>query len=213
MIKIVILVSGDGSNFRAIQSEINVGHCNASIVGVVSDRRSAGALQYAKDQGIATRVLPLKKDANRHKWNEQIVETVVSFNCKLVVLAGFMRILGNPLLDRFPGHIINVHPAILPTFPGHNAPEQAISAGVRVSGCTVHVVDAGIDTGPIIAQAVVPVASNDTPTSLHARIQVQEHVLLPRVIHAIATDAIRLNPLRLTHSSLNTDVLLIHPKF
>jgi phosphoribosylglycinamide formyltransferase-1 len=108
---------------------------------------------------------------------------VAAFRPDLVVLAGFMRVLGPPLLQRFPGRIINVHPALLPSFAGHSAPQDALAAGVRISGCTVHVVDAGVDTGPIIAQAAVPVLGDDTPDSLHARNQ-------------IAIGAIALDPLR-----------------
>jgi phosphoribosylglycinamide formyltransferase-1 len=111
-----------------------------------------------------------------------------------------MKILGSPFLTRFPARIINVHPAILPSFPGHKGPEEAIRAGVRISGCTVHLVDDGVDTGPIIAQAAVPVLPDDTPESLHARIQIQEHRLLPEVIRRIAIGEIELNPLRFAGS-------------
>jgi phosphoribosylglycinamide formyltransferase-1 len=103
------------------------------------------------------------------------------------------------LLQRFPGRIINVHPALLPSFPGHNGPQDALDGGVRISGCTVHIVDAGVDTGPILAQAPVPVLTEDTADTLHARIQVQEHQLLPRVIHQIAIGAITLDPLTRAH--------------
>ncbi len=111
--------------------------------------------------------------------------------------------LVDPLLERFPGRIINVHPALLPSFPGHNGPQDALDGGVRISGCTVHIVDAGVDTGPILAQAAVPVLTEDTADTLHARIQVQEHQLLPRVIHQIAIGAITLDPL--TVSTAVTD--------
>ncbi len=124
-----------------------------------------------------------------------LADTVASLEPDLIVLAGFMRVLGAPLLDRFPGRIINVHPALLPSFPGHGGPQDALDGGVRVSGCTVHIVDAGVDTGPIIAQAAVPVLDDDTADSLHTRIQVQEHRLLPAVIHQIARGVITLDPL------------------
>ena len=166
-------------------------------MAVLSDRGKAAALEYAAERSIPTSVVPLKKGDDRGLWNERIAEEVASFGPDFVVLAGFMRVLAAPMLERFPGRIINVHPAILPSFPGHDAPEQAVAAGVRLSGCTVHVVDAGVDTGPIIAQAVVPVLASDTPESLHARIQIMEHRLLPRVVHAIAVGTIELSPLRL----------------
>jgi phosphoribosylglycinamide formyltransferase-1 len=127
-----------------------------------------------------------------------LAEEVTALKPDLVVLAGFMRVLGAPLLERFPGRIINVHPALLPSFPGHDAPQDALDGGVRISGCTVHVVDAGVDTGPILAQAAVPVLVADTADTLHARIQVQEHALLPRVIHQIAIGAITLDPMTVT---------------
>lgn len=194
---IVILVSGRGSNLKAICSAIDAGKCDANIVGVVSDRKKAAALEFAGARAIHTEVVSLRKGDDRDLWNETLAETVVSLKPDLVVLAGFMRVLGAPLLDRFPGRIINVHPALLPAFPGHSGPQDALDAGVRISGCTVHIVDAGVDTGPIIAQAAVPVVDGESAESLHARIQVQEHRLVPAVIHQIATGAITLNPLRM----------------
>jgi phosphoribosylglycinamide formyltransferase-1 len=198
---IVVLVSGRGSNLKAICSAIDAGTCNANIIGVVSDRKKAAALDFADTRGIPTRVVSLRKGDDRELWNDALAETVGSLKPDLVVLAGFMRVLGAPLLEGFPGRIINVHPALLPAFPGHNGPQDALEAGVRISGCTVHIVDAGVDTGPIIAQAAVPVVDGDNAESLHARIQAQEHRLLPAVIHQIAIGAITLDPL-----SVNTPV-------
>ena len=195
---VVVLVSGRGSNLTAICSAIDAGACDARVVAVVSDRRSAAALELAENRGIATRVVPLRKGDDRDLWNDSLAEVVAGFAPDLVVLAGFMRVLGPPLLERFPGRIINVHPALLPAFPGHSGARDALEGGVRISGCTVHVVDSGVDTGPIIAQAAVPVCEDDTEQTLHARIQVQEHRLLPLVIHQIAVGAIELNPLRVT---------------
>ncbi len=192
---VVVLVSGRGSNLRAICTAIDAGACNANIVGVVSDRKNAAALEFAEARGIPTRVVPLRKGDDRDAWNRSLASEVVALEPDLVVLAGFMRLLGAPLLERFPGRIINVHPALLPSFPGHNGPQDALDGGVRISGCTVHIVDAGVDTGPILAQAAVPVLTEDTADTLHARIQVQEHKLLPRVIHQIAIGAITLDPL------------------
>lgn len=192
---VVVLVSGRGSNLRAICDAIDGGHCDANIVGVVSDRRKAAALEFAEGRGIPTRIVPLRKGDDRDAWNESLAQQVAALNPTLVVLAGFMRVLGAPLLERFPGRIINVHPALLPSFPGHSGPQDALDGGVRITGCTVHVVDAGVDTGPIIAQAAVPVLADDTADTLHARIQVQEHRLLPSVIHQIAVGAITLHPL------------------
>jgi phosphoribosylglycinamide formyltransferase-1 len=192
----VVLVSGRGSNLKAIFDAIDEGTCAIDIVGVVSDRKSAAALDLAASRNVATRVVPLRKGDDRNLWNETLAEEVASLGPELIVLAGFMRVLGAPLLERFPGRIINVHPALLPSFPGHNGPQDALDGGVRISGCTVHVVDSGVDTGPIIAQAAVPVLPDDDAASLHARIQAQEHRLLPRVIHQIAIGSIKLDPLR-----------------
>ena len=191
---VVVLVSGRGSNLRAICSAIDAGSCDANVVGVVSDRREAAALEFAEGRGIPTRTVSLRKGDDRDAWNESLADQVAALNPDLVVLAGFMRVLGAPLLERFPGRIINVHPALLPSFAGHSGPQDALDGGVRISGCTVHVVDAGVDTGPILAQAAVPVLADDTADTLHARIQVQEHQLLPRVIHQIALGAITLDP-------------------
>jgi len=192
----VVLASGRGSNLRAICRAIDEGRCEARIVGVVSDKRSAAALEFAEARGIPTRVVPLKKGDDRDQWNAELAHQVVALGPELLVLAGFMRILGSPFLERFPGRIINVHPALLPSFPGHDAPKDALEGGVRISGCTVHIVDDGVDTGPIIAQAAVPVLQDDTPETLHARIQIQEHRLLPEVINRIALGEIELNPLK-----------------
>lgn len=200
---VVVLVSGRGSNLRAICTAIDAGECDATIVGVVSDRKKAAALEFAARRGIPTRTVPLRKGDDRDSWNELLADEVAALEPDLVVLAGFMRVLGAPLLERLPGRIINVHPALLPSFPGHNGPQDALDGGVRISGCTVHIVDAGVDTGPILAQAAVPVLTEDTADTLHARIQVQEHQLLPRVIHQIAIGAITLDPL--TVSTAVTD--------
>ncbi len=192
---VVVLVSGRGSNLRAICNAIDAGTCDAGIVGVVSDRKKAAALEFAEKRGIPTRVVSLRRGDDRDSWNESLADEVAALKPDLIVLAGFMRVLGAPLLERFPGRIINVHPALLPSFPGHSGPQDALDRHVRISGCTVHIVDAGVDTGPILAQAAVPVLADDTADTLHARIQVQEHRLLPRVIHQIAIGAITLDPL------------------
>jgi len=193
--EVAVLVSGRGSNLKAICNAIDAGTCDANIVGVISDRERAAALEFASQREIPTRVVALRKGDDRDAWNDSLADTVGSLEPDLIVLAGFMRVLGAPLLDRFPGRIINVHPALLPSFPGHSGPQDALDGGVRISGCTVHIVDAGVDTGPIIAQAAVPVLADDTVDSLHTRIQVQEHRLLPAVIHQIAIGAITLDPL------------------
>jgi phosphoribosylglycinamide formyltransferase-1 len=208
---VVVLVSGRGSNLRAICNAIDAGTCDAKIVGVVSDRKKAAALEFAERRAIPTRVVPLRKGDDRYSWNESLAEEVAALKPDLIVLAGFMRVLDAPLLERFAGRIINVHPALLPSFPGHNGPQDALDGGVRISGCTVHIVDAGVDTGPIIAQAAVPVLADDTADTLHARIQAQEHRLLPLVVHQIALGTITLEPLAVSTSLVDPDQSLAVP--
>lgn len=183
---LAVLVSGRGSNLRAIAASIAAGRCDARIAAVIADRSQADALAFAAERGIETRVCRPKDHASREAWDEALAAEVASFSPQLVVLAGFMRIVGPAMLARFPHRIVNVHPALLPAFPGTDAPAQALAAGVRISGCTVHQVDAGVDTGPILAQAAVPVRPDDDADGLHARIQAQEHRLYPAVIDAIA---------------------------
>jgi phosphoribosylglycinamide formyltransferase-1 len=191
---VVVLASGRGSNLRAILAACAAGTCAARVVAVVSDKPDAPALALAQEHGIPTRVVVLEGKADRAAWDERLADAVASFAPRVVVLAGFMRIVGPAMLARFAHAIVNVHPALLPAFKGADGPAQAVAAGVRVSGCTVHVVDAGVDTGPILAQAAVRVEPGDDAARLHARIQRAEHVLLPAVLDAIARGGITLGP-------------------
>jgi phosphoribosylglycinamide formyltransferase-1 len=191
---VVVLASGQGSNLRALVSAIDAGRCQARIAAVISDRESAPALDFAAEKGIATHVVAARGYPDRAAWDVDLAAAIARFAPELVVLAGFMRIVGSAVLERFPGRIINVHPALLPAFPGLDAPAQALAKGVTLSGCTVHLVDAGVDTGPILAQAAVPVLPDDDAAALHARIQQVEHQLLPRVVHAVASGALQLGP-------------------
>ena len=200
-VDIVVLLAGRASNLAAIFDAIDAVRCDARVVGVVSDKSGAGALAAAAGRGVPTQVVPLAKGGDRDAWNDALADAVAAFAPELVVLAGFMRIRGAPLLRRFPGRLVNVHPSLLPAFPGHDAPRQAVAAGVRLSGCTVHVVDDGVDTGPILAQAAVPVLQGDDTDSLHARIQVAEHALLPTVIDWIARGRLTLSPPTLTEAA------------
>ncbi|MBN8612327.1 MAG: phosphoribosylglycinamide formyltransferase [Deltaproteobacteria bacterium] len=190
--KIAVLASGRGSNLRAIVEAIDRGACAAEVVAVVSDKADAAALDFANERGIATAVVLPKAYADRPAWDAALAETVASYSPGLVVLAGFMRIVGASMIARFAHRIVNVHPALLPSFPGAHGARDAIAKGVRISGCTVHLVDAGVDTGPILAQAAVPVLPGDDEGSLQSRIQRCEHALLPRVIDLIARGEITL---------------------
>src|SRR5437763_4983703 len=183
-LKLGVLGSGKGSNFRSIADAIEIVSLDAEVRIVISDVEDAGILDLARHRGLrAEFVAPGKFRTKLEPEAEQkIVELLKSENVELVVLAGFMRMLKAPLLEAFPHRIINIHPSLLPQFPGLEAWSQALAAGVPKTGCTVHYVDAGMDTGDIIAQREVPVLPGDTPESLHARIQVAEHELYPEAI-------------------------------
>jgi phosphoribosylglycinamide formyltransferase-1 len=179
---IAILGSGKGSNFQAILTAIEAGRLNVRQVLVATDVPGAGILDLAAKAGIPTMVIAEPKFRTRLSTD---VETALAQQLKdagveLIVLAGYMRLLKSPLLEAFPRRIINIHPSLLPAFPGLEAWKQALEAGVPTAGCTVHFVDGGMDTGEILAQSEVPVLAGDTADSLHARIQVAEHELYPR---------------------------------
>jgi phosphoribosylglycinamide formyltransferase 1 len=207
---IAVLASGRGSNLRAIFAAIDAGRCAARVAAVISDRPSAPALELARERSIATEIVSPKAHADRAAWDVALAEAIARTEPEIVVLAGFMRIVGAAVLARFPGRIVNVHPALLPSFPGMDGPAQAIAARVRIAGCTVHVVDAGVDTGPILAQAAVPVLPDDDAERLHARIQISEHALLPAVIDWIAKGDLALDPPRFTRP-LDAHPALLHP--
>ena len=185
---IAILGSGKGSNFQAILTAIQAGRLNVRPVLVATDVFGAGILDLAAKAGLPTMVIAEPKFRTRLSTD---VETALAQQLKdagveLIVLAGYMRLLKSPLLEAFPRRVINIHPSLLPAFPGLEAWKQALEAGVPTAGCTVHFVDGGMDTGEILAQSEVPVLAGDTAASLHARIQVAEHELYPRVLARFA---------------------------
>lgn len=183
-----ILGSGKGSNCRAILEQIREGKLAADARVVVSDVFDAGILEIAREFGVPNAFLPPGKFRTRFEpaVEMELVKMLEAAGVELVVLAGFMRVLKEPMLEAFPRRIINVHPSLLPKFPGMEAWRQALAAGEKATGCTVHYVDAGIDSGESIAQRKVPVLPNDTPESLHARIQIAERELYPEVIGKFA---------------------------
>jgi phosphoribosylglycinamide formyltransferase 1 len=186
--RIGVLGSGKGSNFVAIAEAVSKGAIAAEVALVRSDIENAGILDQARRHGIRAEYLPPGKYRTKldEDAEQQLVTTFKQARIDLVVLAGFMRILKGEFLRAFEGRVINIHPSLLPAFPGLEAWKQALDYGVKVTGCTVHFVDQGIDTGPIIAQETVPVLPGDKPETLHARIQEAEHRLYPRVVAAIA---------------------------
>jgi len=186
--RIGVVGSGKGSNFVALADAIAAGKIPAEIAVVLSDVESAGILAHARDRKIPAQFIPPGKF--RTKLDEEaeraFVSALQSAKVDLIVLAGFMRVLKGDFLRAFAGHIVNIHPSLLPSFPGLEAWKQALDHGVKVTGCTVHFVDAGVDAGPIIAQQTVPVFENDTPESLHRRIHAAEHELYPQCVVALA---------------------------
>lgn len=172
--KIVVLASGQGSLAQAIFDAVKSGELKAQILEVISDRPNAQVLQRAEDAGIATFIHPMQKD--RLQWDAQLIEHMDALQPDLVVSAGFMRILSPYFVSRFK--MINTHPALLPSFPGAHAVRDAIAAGVSVTGATVHWVDAGVDTGEVIAQAPVEVLPSDDESTLHERIKIAERGLI-----------------------------------
>jgi phosphoribosylglycinamide formyltransferase 1 len=184
---LVVLVSGSGSNLQAILDAIARKDLDARVRLVISNVAGVKALERASNAGVPTRVLSHKEFMNRQAFDAALAETVkAAVGDGYVVLAGFMRILTATFLDAFPHRVINIHPSLLPAFPGVDAQKQAFDKAVRITGCTVHLVDAGTDTGPILAQAAVPVLDDDDRDKLAARILVQEHRVLPAVLQWIA---------------------------
>ncbi|BDS06995.1 phosphoribosylglycinamide formyltransferase [Oceaniferula spumae] len=187
-IKLGVLGSGSGSNMQAILDAIQDGSLDAEIVLVLSDNPDAYILERAQKAGIPAEVIDCGGYKTRFPDESQaaVAEKLKAAGVEIVCLAGFMRLVKQPMLDVFPNRILNIHPSLLPAYPGLMAWKQAVDDGARESGCTVHYVDAGMDTGPIILQARVPVIPNDTADTLHARIQEQEHTLYPEAVRKVA---------------------------
>jgi phosphoribosylglycinamide formyltransferase-1 len=182
MLKLGVLASGRGSNFQSIIDEIEAGSLNASISLLITDNPDAYAIERAKKQSIKYLYLNPHDFKSKNDFYTRIAKELVKRDVDLVILAGFMRIVGKPLIEAFPNRIINIHPALLPAFPGLHSQKQAVDYGVRVSGCTVHFVDEGMDTGPIIIQAAVVVSPDDTEDTLSERILRLEHKIFPYAI-------------------------------
>ncbi len=182
-----VLVSGGGSNLQALLDACAQADYPAEVACVVSNVPTAFALERARKAGVPTAVLEHKAFASRADFDRALAEELRKAGVEWVCLAGFMRLLGSDFLAGFPGRVLNIHPALLPSFPGMHAQRQALERGVKIAGCTVHFVDAGTDTGPIIAQAAVPVLPGDDEASLSARILVEEHRLYPLAVRLAVT--------------------------
>jgi len=185
-LKIAVLASGRGSNFLAISAAIEAGQLDADICMLVSDKKDAPALSRAREIGINALHINPNNYNNREEYEAEIVRNLKAEDIDLVVLAGYMRLVGKVILNAFKLRIINIHPALLPSFAGLHAQRQALEYGVKYSGCTVHFVDEGIDSGPIIMQAVVPVFEDDTEEILAERILEQEHRIYSQVLQLLA---------------------------
>jgi phosphoribosylglycinamide formyltransferase-1 len=187
-----VLVSGNGTNLQALIDAIAAGSLHARIAVVISNVSDARGLDRARAHGLPTVVLRHRDAPTREAYDTELVAALRAHGVALVVLAGFMRLVSPVLLNAFPNRVVNVHPALLPAFPGLHAERQALEHGARLTGVTVHFVDEETDHGPILAQAAVPILPNDTEETLHARIQRQEHRLYPLAIQLIAEGRVRL---------------------
>ena len=184
MRRLGILVSGRGSNFQAIADSISAGRLDAEIAVVISNRESAAGLQLARDRGLNAVSLP-SKGLDRTVYDRMLIGELRRNNVDLVCLAGYLRLLSSEFIQAFPGRILNIHPSLLPAFPGLDAQHQALAYGVKITGCTVHFVDEQLDSGPIILQAAVPVLDDDTDESLSARILAEEHRVYSEAIDLV----------------------------
>jgi phosphoribosylglycinamide formyltransferase-1 len=186
--RLVVLVSGAGTNLQALLDACADPDYGAQVVAVGADRDQIGGLELAERAGTPTFVVRLGDHGTRAEWDAALVDAIATYEPDLVVSAGFMKILGDRFLDRFGGRTLNTHPALLPAFPGAHAVRDALAYGVKVTGCTVHFIDAGVDTGPVIAQETVPVRWHDDEASLHERIKLVERRLLVEVVGRLARD-------------------------
>jgi phosphoribosylglycinamide formyltransferase-1 len=191
-VRTAVLISGRGSNLSALADACRTPDYPADIVLVISNRADAPGLETARERDLPLRVIPHKNFASRDDFDAAVDEALRQADVALICEAGFMRIHSEWFVRRWEGRILNIHPSLLPAFPGIRVHEQALAAGVKVSGCTVHFLTAELDSGPIIAQAVVPVLPDDTPESLGARVLAEEHKLYPEALRLVAEGKVRL---------------------
>lgn len=186
---VAVMVSGRGSNLKVILDSVARGECPVEVKLVISDKGDAAALDIAREAGVPHVIhINPKNFENREQFDAECADLLDKHGCQWIVLAGYMRILSSSFVRRFRGRIINIHPSLLPSFVGADAVGDALEYGVKVSGCTVHLVDEVLDGGPILAQSVVPVFDDDSRDSLHARIQIEEHKLYPATLTRMANE-------------------------
>lgn len=210
MKNIVILISGRGSNMEALIAARAAGNLPVNIAAVISNRAAAQGLETAARAGIATHCIDHKAYAGREAFDAALAECIDGFAPDLVVLAGFMRILSEGFVRHYAGRLINIHPSLLPSFPGLHTHQRALDAGVRIHGCTVHFVTPALDHGPVIIQAAVPVLDSDDEATLAARILVQEHRIYPQAVRWFVEGRLRLEDgrVRLDADQLDSSVLV-----
>ena len=213
MVNVGVLVSGSGTNLQSIIDAIESGRLSASIKLVISNKPDAYALERAEKHGIRTAVVRVKDFPSRELFDSEVLRLLKDAGVELVVLAGFMRLISSVLLEGFPMRIINIHPSLLPSFPGLEVQKAAIEHGVKFSGCTVHFVDSGLDSGPIIIQAVVPVKDEDTVEALQKRILAEEHRIYPQAIELFSEGRIEVRGRRVfVRDSQAPDKAVENPK-
>ena len=212
-LRLGVLASGGGSNLQSIIDRCGDGALAGEIALVVSNNPHAGALERARVAGLPWKCIDHRQFAARESFDQAVVASLLEAGVELVVLAGFMRLISQTFLDAFPGRIMNIHPALLPAFPGLHVQRKALEYGARFSGCTVHFVDGGVDTGPVIIQAVVPVLDSDTEDTLAARILKQEHLIYPRAIQLFAEGRLRVEGrrVRIEPPLAPAEIALVNP--
>jgi phosphoribosylglycinamide formyltransferase 1 len=181
-----VMASGSGSNFEAVAKSIESGNLNAKIAVLIHNKSEIQAIERAHKYGIPTVLLDHRNYSTREELDRAIVATLQAYQVECVVMAGWMRVITQVLIDAFVDRVINIHPSLLPSFTGIHSIEQALAAKVKIAGCTVHLVSLEVDAGPILVQAAVPVLPDDTADTLHARVQIQEHLILPQAIEMLA---------------------------
>lgn len=206
-----VLASGRGSNFQSIIDSIEGGYLRARIAVLITDNPDAYAIERAKRHNIATLVLRPKDFPDKDSYYSQIAHELEKRGVELVILAGFMRVVGKKLIERYINRIMNIHPAILPSFPGLHGQKQAVDHGVKLSGCTVHFVDEGVDTGPIIIQSAVPVYADDTEETLSERILKQEHRIFPYAIRLYSEGRLKVEGKKVIIDAKREDSVIINP--
>jgi phosphoribosylglycinamide formyltransferase-1 len=213
MLTIGVLASGRGSNFQSIIDNIKSGYINAKIAVLITDNAKAYAIERARGNNIETLVLVPKDFPDKDSYYKHIADELAKRNVGLVILAGFMRVVGKPLIERFRDRIMNIHPALLPSFPGLHGQKQAVDYGVKISGCTVHFVDEGMDTGPIIVQSAVPVYEDDTEDSLSERILKEEHRIFPLAVKLFSEGKIKVKGRKVFIESRREEVAMTNPPY